>query len=155
MSAEPKSRRTSLLLCSASYVSRQRNTARVYCRAPTVQQSIDGSPGRRAHSSKPAAAACGGRMTGQMDRQTDGRTDTRQFHRPCSEYYASNVNEDLIITQTKHAKITIRRARCCFCCDSVNQTTFIGLCQPKAGLSQHAHTNNYKENTHSQTSRSK
>ena len=31
---------------------------------------------RRAHSSKPAAAACGGRM-GQTDKRTDGRTDGR------------------------------------------------------------------------------
>jgi len=38
---------------------------------PAVQKSI--SPGRRAHSSKPAAVTCGGRMR-QTDRQTDGRT---------------------------------------------------------------------------------
>jgi len=29
-------------------------------------------PARRAHSSKPAAAACGGRLMGHTDRQTDG-----------------------------------------------------------------------------------
>ena len=51
---------------------------------PCSNRSI--SPGRRAHSSKPAAA-CGGRM-GQTDnkRQTDGRTDARQMHRPCSAH---------------------------------------------------------------------
>ena len=32
------------------------------------------SPGRRTHSSKPAAAACAGRMMGRTDRQTDRRT---------------------------------------------------------------------------------
>jgi len=37
---------------------------------PAVQKSI--SPGRRAHSSKPAAVTRGGRMR-QRDRQTDGR----------------------------------------------------------------------------------
>ena len=46
---------------------------------------------RRAHSSKPAAAACGGRM-GQTDKRTDGRTDARQLHRLCSTYYAGSVN---------------------------------------------------------------
>jgi len=48
---------------------------------PCSNRSI--SPGHRAHSSKPAAA-CGGRK-GQTDnkRQTDGRTDARQMHRPC------------------------------------------------------------------------
>ena len=47
------------------------------------------SPGHRAQRSKPAAAAFGGRMMGQ----TDGQTDARQFHRPCSAYYASNVSK--------------------------------------------------------------
>jgi len=41
------------------------------------------SPAGRAHSSKPAAAACGGREDRQTDRQTGGRmdrqTDARQF----------------------------------------------------------------------------
>jgi len=36
------------------------------------QQSTDISHARRAHSNKPAASACGGRM-GQTDEQTDGR----------------------------------------------------------------------------------
>ena len=58
-------------------------------RRPCSNRSI--SPGRRAHSSKPASAACGGRM---MDR-TDRQTDTRQFHRPrllrilCEQYRQS------------------------------------------------------------------
>jgi len=43
------------------------------------------TPDRRAHSSKPAAAACVGRM-GWTDRRTDGRTDARPFHRPCSAW---------------------------------------------------------------------
>ena len=38
--------------------------------------AIDRSHGRRAHSSKPAAGACGGRMA-QTDRQTDGGTPDR------------------------------------------------------------------------------
>ena len=36
--------------------------------------------GRRAHSSKPAAAACGGQW---RDKRTDRRTDGRQLHRRC------------------------------------------------------------------------
>ena len=53
------------------------------------QQSIDISC-RRAHSSKPAAAACCDRM-GQTERQTDAR----QLHRPCSAYYAGSVNNEI------------------------------------------------------------
>jgi len=41
-------------------------------RRPCSNRSI--SAGRRAHSRKPAAAASGGRMMGQTDRQTDRRT---------------------------------------------------------------------------------
>jgi len=48
---------------------------------PYSNQSI--SPARRAFSSKRATAA-----TEWWDRQTDAR----QFHRPCSAYYASSVN---------------------------------------------------------------
>ena len=43
------------------------------------------SPGRRTHSSKPAAAACVGRMMGRTDRQTDAR----RFYRLCPAYYAT------------------------------------------------------------------
>ena len=39
------------------------------CWPPTVQQSTDIICPRRAHSSKPAAAACGGRTIGRTDRQ--------------------------------------------------------------------------------------
>ena len=73
-------------LCSASCVSCQRGTARI-CRwapccgaavtagAPCSSQSISAT--RLAFSSKPAAAARGGRMMGHTDRQTDGRTTDR------------------------------------------------------------------------------
>ena len=61
-------------LCSASYVSWQRGTARICCcgadaadRRPCSDRSI--SPACRAHSSKPAAAASGGWMLGQTDRR--------------------------------------------------------------------------------------
>ena len=52
--------------------------------APCSNRSI--SPARRAHSSKPAAAACDGRMQGQ--------TDVGPLHRPCSAYYTSSVNNN-------------------------------------------------------------
>ena len=51
------------------------------------------SPGCWVHSSKPTRAAC----SGWMMRQTDGWTDARQFHRPCSIYYVSSVNKCLVI----------------------------------------------------------
>jgi len=60
-------------------------------RQPCSSRSI--SPAHRAHSSKPAAAACGGPIMGRMDR----RTDARKFHRPCSAYYASSVNNIVVI----------------------------------------------------------
>jgi len=46
-----------------------------------IGPSID-SPARRAHSSKPAAAACGGRMTGQTD--GDQRTPDRYDEPYCA-----------------------------------------------------------------------
>ena len=49
-------------------------------------QSI--SPTCTAPSSKPAKRRCCGWVMGQ----TDGRTNTRLFHRPCSAYYAGSVN---------------------------------------------------------------
>ena len=52
---------------------RQRDNAGICRWAPAVQYY----PGCRAHSSKPTAAVCGGRMMGRTDRQTDGRTDGR------------------------------------------------------------------------------
>jgi len=41
-------------------------------------------------SSKPAARC--GWMIGQTDKQTDAEMDVRPFHRPCSTYYATSVN---------------------------------------------------------------
>ena len=83
--------------CSASYGSWQRDTARICCGATAVERrqcsnrSI--SPARRAHSSKPGATACGGRMVGRTDRETDGRTDAQQLHRPCCAFYAGNASK--------------------------------------------------------------
>jgi len=54
------------------------------------------SPARRAHSSKPAAAACGGRV-GQIDRRTDGRTDARLLHKPCSAYHSGSANSCILL----------------------------------------------------------
>jgi len=67
-------------------------------RQPCSNRSL--SPGRRAHSSKPAAAACGRRMRGRTDRLTDAR----QLHRPCSAYYASSVNKATV--DIRNAKYT-------------------------------------------------
>ena len=69
-------------LCSASYVSCKRGTARICCCAPCCgpvllrhrpcsSRSI--SPTRRAHSSKPAARFCSGGIG-----QTDGRRTVKQ-----------------------------------------------------------------------------
>ena len=81
---------TETSLCSASYVSWQRGTARIgppllrrgccwaYARRPCSNRSI--YPASRAHSSKPAACCCSGRIgqiCGQTDRRTDGRTPYR------------------------------------------------------------------------------
>jgi len=38
-----------------------------------------------------------------LDRWTDRRTDARQFHRPCSAYYASSVNNPITL-QAHHYK---------------------------------------------------
>ena len=47
------------------------------------------SPARRAHSSKPAARCCSGRLLGQTDGRTDGRTPYRYID-PAA-YYASSA----------------------------------------------------------------
>jgi len=80
----------------ASFVSWQRGTARICCWAPRLLLSAgcacsnrSVSPALRAHSSKAAAAMCGGGM-GQTDGQTDKQaererwTDSLPLHRPCS-----------------------------------------------------------------------
>jgi len=33
----------------------------------------------------------------QTDRRTDGRTDARSFHRPCSVYYAISANDYMLV----------------------------------------------------------
>jgi len=57
-------------LSSASYVRCQRDTARICCRAPGGRRCRSISPVGRALSSKPAVAACGGRVMGRTDGQT-------------------------------------------------------------------------------------
>jgi len=55
-----------------AFTAARRAAARLLLTAgPTACRNRSISPGRRALSSKPATAACGGRM-GQTDRQTDG-----------------------------------------------------------------------------------
>ena len=65
----------------------RRGTARICCRAPSCgtaaamrRAAVDWYFARRALSRKPAAAACGGRIMGQTDRQTDGETDAWPLH---------------------------------------------------------------------------
>jgi len=58
---------------------------------------------RRAHSSKPAAAACGGWM-GRTDRWTDARTDVKQFHKPCSALPAVPVSKQTMLDIIKIIK---------------------------------------------------
>ena len=60
---------TKTSLCSASYVSAA--LPAFAAGAPCNNRSL--SPACRALSSKPAAAVCGGRVTAQTNRQTDGR----------------------------------------------------------------------------------
>ena len=52
------------------------------------------SPARRALSSKPAARRRCCRSMGQTDRPTDGQTDARPLHKPCSAYWGSTVSTD-------------------------------------------------------------
>ena len=57
-------------------------------------------PSRGAHSSKPAARCCSCTQMGHSDRQTDGRTDARQFYRPFS---ALSVMLHYVIPTASHA----------------------------------------------------
>ena len=72
--------RNRTILCSASYVSCQRGTARICCCAPCCwapDSNLSTSPARRALNSKSASAACGGRMMGRTDGRTDRQTPDR------------------------------------------------------------------------------
>ena len=79
-------------VCSASYVSWQRDTARSCCWAPAVQQSIDIScPVGLTAANPPHAATAVDRWPRQTDRQMDG-------HRTVTCGSVSNT----IITQKRH-----------------------------------------------------
>jgi len=67
---------------------------RCCCSAQAMQQSINISCllGLQ-QQTRSSSTECGGQMTGQTDRQTDGRTHARQLHRPCSAYYAGSGNK--------------------------------------------------------------
>ena len=102
-------------LCRVSYVGCQHDTACICCRAPCCgaaaadrrpcsNRSI--SPARRAHSSKPAAAECGGRIMGQTDRRTDGRP----LHRRRCAYYsmrAASITECVVKIHTKNKQLLL------------------------------------------------
>jgi len=55
---------------------------------PSINRSV--SPGKRAHSSKHAAAVTCGSWMGQ----TDGCMHGQQLHKPCSAYYADSANNE-------------------------------------------------------------
>ena len=69
--------------------------ARRRCCSPAVQQSTDISwpPGP-----KQQTCSSGGRI-GHTDRQTDGRTDARQFHKTCCAYFAGSVKYSELLQQ--------------------------------------------------------
>jgi len=69
-----------------AFASERRVAACCWASAPAT---VGGSAhSRTALSSKPAARRCCCRSMGQ----TDGLTDARPFHRPCSAYYAGSVS---------------------------------------------------------------
>ena len=82
------------IIHSASYTSCQRGTARMLRRDRLI------SPGRRANSSSPAAAA--GERDRQTDRPGDGQTDARQMHRPLVRRLCAECQKVLFSTQTTH-----------------------------------------------------
>jgi len=83
-------------LCSAFYVSCERGTAR-NCGTADAGSSQSISAGRRAHGSKLAAAACGGRM-GQTEGRTDGRpTDAQTLLRVRASSTTASPS-DVIVT---------------------------------------------------------
>jgi len=84
-------------LCSASYVGGQRDTAHICCWASCCGAvaaehrrllSIDISSLRPLGAQQQTHRTPLLRSIDRWDRQTDGRTDARPFHRPCSAYYA-------------------------------------------------------------------
>jgi len=63
------------------------------CRAAVDRYLL---PARRSAANPPHAAAA----VDRRGRPTDGRTDTRPLHRPCSAYYAGSVNIHLYSSST-------------------------------------------------------
>ena len=57
---------------------------------------------------QPAGRHCCCRSMGQ----TDGRTDARPLHRPCSICIAGSANEDAVCGRTRWAQKTCIRCRC-------------------------------------------
>jgi len=72
----------------ASYVSCQRDTARICCcgrRCWSIISCLHGAQLQTRHTPRL-------RSNDETDRQRDRRTDTRPFHKPCSSYYESTVD---------------------------------------------------------------
>jgi len=77
-------------LCPATYVCRQRGSARI-CPPHVAAAAIDGCllPTGTAEANLSQRVCCRGPMLGQ----TDGRTDTVLFHRPCSASHAGSISK--------------------------------------------------------------
>ena len=84
-------------------------------RRPCNNRSIYMYPARRAHNNKPGRQkqchGCNPCLLCGADRQTDGQTDARQFHRPCCAYYARSVNNSALRVARRQA----HQSSYCFC----------------------------------------
>ena len=91
-------------LYSASYVSRQRDTARSCCWAPAVQQSIDISC--QSGPQQQTRRRSGRRPNDGTDRRTGGQTDTQPLHtmRAVSMILHENGNLQALFVASSHKK---------------------------------------------------
>jgi len=72
-------------------------------RGPLQQIAIDSwyvAPAGRSAANQPHAAVAVDQRD-KTDRRTDGRTDARPLHEPCSAHYADSINKPMI-DQTSH-----------------------------------------------------
>ena len=90
----------------------QRDTARICCLAGCAaidQYLLHAGP---TAANQPQRRVSGKDETdGETYRQTHGRTDARQFHRPCSTYYASIVNKKNVLSLIGWRRHVVSRVR--------------------------------------------
>jgi len=88
-------------------------------------------PQHDAHSHQAIFPACskptGRRCCCRSMRQTDGRTDARSLHRPCSAYYESSVGNNYTLISVDCEKISEKQKNITHCTAVATPTAVTGV----------------------------